>query len=79
MLRQALFAWAFNPATREQAPPRAIAVALGRVARASLPVSALDARPRTVTGVRPGTGADRLRGHRLRELAPGDQSLPDRP
>ena len=44
MLRQALFAWAFNPATREQVPPRetALALALGWAARASLPVSALD-------------------------------------
>jgi integrase len=42
VLRQALFGWAFNPATREQEPPREIAAALGWVARASLPVSALD-------------------------------------
>jgi integrase len=42
VLRQALFAWAFNPATRESDPPREIALALGWMARASLPVSALD-------------------------------------
>jgi integrase len=42
VLRQALFGWAFNPATREQVPPREIALALGWMARASLPVSALD-------------------------------------
>ena len=42
MLRRALFAWAFNPATRETDPPREIALALGWAARASLPVSALD-------------------------------------
>ena len=42
VLRQALFGWAFNPATREQVPPRDIAAALGWVARASLSVSALD-------------------------------------
>ena len=42
VLRQALFGWAFNPATREQVPPREIAAALGWVARASLPVAALD-------------------------------------
>ena len=42
VLRQALFAWAFNPATREADPPREIALALGWIARASLPVSALD-------------------------------------
>jgi integrase len=41
-LRQALFAWAFNPATRESDPPREITLALGWMARASLPVSALD-------------------------------------
>ena len=41
-LRQALFGWAFNPATREQVPPREIAAALSWVARASLPVAALD-------------------------------------
>jgi hypothetical protein len=42
VLRQALFGWAFNPATCEQVPPREIAAALGWVARASLPVAALD-------------------------------------
>jgi integrase len=42
VLRRALFAWAFNPATRETDPPREIALALGWAARASLPVSALD-------------------------------------
>ena len=41
-LRRALFAWAFNPATRESDPPREIALALGWAARASLPVAALD-------------------------------------
>src|SRR6201996_5571832 len=42
VLRRALFAWAFNPATREADPPREIALALGWAARASLPLSALD-------------------------------------
>ena len=42
VLRRALFAWAFNPATRETDPPREISLALGWAARASLPVSALD-------------------------------------
>jgi hypothetical protein len=42
VLRRALFAWAFNPATRESDPPREIALALGWAARASLPVAALD-------------------------------------
>jgi len=42
VLRRALFAWAFNPATREQDPPREVTIALGWAARASLPVSALD-------------------------------------
>ena len=34
VLRRALFAWAFNPATRETDPPREIALALGWAARA---------------------------------------------
>jgi integrase len=42
VLRRALFAWAFNPATRETDPSREIALALGWAARASLPVSAPD-------------------------------------
>ena len=42
VLRRALFAWAFNPATRDTDPPREIALALGWAARASLPVAALD-------------------------------------
>jgi len=42
VLRQALFAWAFNPATREQAPPADIAAALDWAERASLPVASLD-------------------------------------
>ena len=42
VLRQALFAWAFNPATRDTGPPREIALALGWAARASLPVAALE-------------------------------------
>jgi len=42
VLRRALFAWAFNPATRQTDPPREIALALGWAARASLPVTALD-------------------------------------
>src|SRR6266702_8657887 len=42
VLRRALFAWAFNPATRETDPPREIALALGWAARASLPLSVLD-------------------------------------
>jgi hypothetical protein len=42
VLRRALFAWAFNPATRQTDPPREIALALGGAARASLPVAALD-------------------------------------
>jgi len=42
VLRQALFGWAFNPATREQIPPPEIAAALGWAERASLPVATLD-------------------------------------
>ena len=39
VLRQALFAWAFNPATRDTAPPPQIAAALDWAERASLPVT----------------------------------------
>ena len=42
MLRQALFAWAFNPATRDTAPPPQIAAALDWAERASLPVTYLE-------------------------------------
>jgi hypothetical protein len=42
VLRQALFGWAFNPATREQAPPPEIAAALDWAERASLPVAGLE-------------------------------------
>ena len=39
MLRQALFGWAFNPATRDITPPPHIAAALDWAERASLPVT----------------------------------------
>jgi len=42
VLRQALFAWAFNPATRDTSPPPKIAAALDRAERASLPVTDLE-------------------------------------
>ena len=42
VLRQALFAWAFNPATRDTDPPPEIAAALDWAERASLPVAALE-------------------------------------
>jgi hypothetical protein len=42
VLRQALFAWAFNPATRQLDPPPEIAAALGWAERASLPVAELE-------------------------------------
>ena len=42
VLRRSLFAWAFNPATREQAPPEKIAAALGWADRASLLVGELE-------------------------------------
>jgi len=42
VLRQALFGWAFNPATRDQEPPEKIAAALDWAQRASLPLAALD-------------------------------------
>jgi integrase len=42
VLRQALFAWAFNPATRGASPPPEIAAALDWTERASLPVAELE-------------------------------------
>ena len=42
VLRQALFAWAFNPATRDTTPPPHIAAALDWAERASLPVTYLE-------------------------------------
>jgi hypothetical protein len=42
VLRAALFAWAFNPATRDTSPPSEIAAALGWAERASLPVAELE-------------------------------------
>ena len=42
VLRQALFAWAFNPATRDTDPPEKIAAALDWAERASLPVADLE-------------------------------------
>ena len=42
VLRQALFPWAFNPATRDITPPPQIAAALDWAERASLPVTDLE-------------------------------------
>jgi hypothetical protein len=42
VLRTALFAWAFNPATRDTDPPAKIAAALDWAERASLPVAELE-------------------------------------
>src|ERR1039457_7141401 len=42
ILRRALFAWAFNPGTRNLPPPANITEALDWIAAASAPVSALD-------------------------------------
>ncbi len=42
VLRRALFAWAFNPATRDTSPPLEIAAALEWAERASLPVGELE-------------------------------------
>ena len=42
VLRQALFAWAFNPATRDTDPPPEITGALDWAGRASLPIADLD-------------------------------------
>ncbi|HUZ55888.1 MAG TPA: tyrosine-type recombinase/integrase [Streptosporangiaceae bacterium] len=42
VMRQALFAWAFNPATRDTSPPPKIAAALDWAGRASPPVAELE-------------------------------------
>jgi len=42
VLRQALFSWAFNPATRDISPPPKIAAALDWAERASLPITDLE-------------------------------------
>ncbi len=42
VLRRALFAWAFNPATRDTCPPPEITAALDWAERASLPVAELE-------------------------------------
>jgi|HubBroStandDraft_1064217.scaffolds.fasta_scaffold17667_2 integrase len=71
VLRQALFAWAFNPATRDSDPPEKIAEALDWAERASLPVAeledtatvrlALAACARTLTGKAAGSTQRRKR------------------
>jgi integrase len=70
VLRQALFAWAFNPATRDTDPPPEIAAALDWAERASLPVAdledtatvrlALAACAKTLTG-KPAAGSTQRR------------------
>jgi integrase len=70
VLRQALFAWAFNPATRDTDPPPEIAAALDWAERASLPVAdledtatvrlALGACARNLTG-KPAAGSTQRR------------------
>jgi integrase len=70
VLRQALFAWAFNPATRDTGPPPEIAAALDWAERASLPVAdledtatvrlALAACAKTLTG-KPAAGSTQRR------------------
>jgi hypothetical protein len=42
VLRQALFAWAFNPTARDTSPPEKIAAALDWAERSSLPVAELE-------------------------------------
>jgi hypothetical protein len=70
VLRQALFAWAFNPATRDTDPPPEIAAALDWAERASLSVAdledtatarlALTACARNLTG-KPAAGSTQRR------------------
>jgi len=50
VVRRALYRWAFNPGTRQSAPPADIAAALDWVAAASQPVTALD-DPKTLRGI----------------------------
>ena len=50
ILRRALFAWAFNPGTRNLPPPEDLSAALDWIAAASPPVSALD-DPAVIRGV----------------------------
>ena len=50
VLRRALFAWAFNPGTRNLSPPDDLGAALDWIAAASLPVSALE-DPAVIRGV----------------------------
>ncbi len=63
VLRQALFGWAFNPATRQLDPPPEIAAALGWAERASLPVAELEetATVRLALAPAPGTSPGRRR------------------
>jgi hypothetical protein len=73
VLRQALFSWAFNPATRDTTPPPHIAAALDWAERASLPVTdlentatvrlALAACAATLAG-KPAAGSTRRGGRR---------------
>jgi len=70
VLRQALFSWAFNPATRDTSPPPKIAAALDWAARGSLPITeledtatvrlALAACAKTLTG-KPAAGSTQRR------------------
>jgi hypothetical protein len=53
VLRQALFGWAFNPATRDTEPSAEIAAALDWAGRASLPLAELE----DTATVRPALGA----------------------
>ncbi len=59
VLHRALFAWAFNPSTRNLTEPAEIAAALDWITRASLPVAALDdaASIRAALGACARTGA----------------------
>jgi integrase len=69
-VRQALFGWAYNPATRDTDPPPKVAAALDGAERASLPVAelkdtatmrlALTACARTLAG-KPAAGATKRR------------------
>jgi hypothetical protein len=85
VLRQALFDWAFNPATRDIDPPPEITAALDWAERASLPVAeredtatvrlALAACARTLTG-KPAAGSATARTPKSGvEIAAGRRAL----
>jgi hypothetical protein len=84
VLRRALFAWAFNPATRETDPPREITLALGWAARCSTtppPATAtsdLTGTPSTPTAAaKPATPDDSSRPSATTSSSPCGRTPPE--